>query len=60
MFTKLGPAEEGGVTTAFAEGWNTGDGGYLGRPVSVAELEDGSLLVTDDQNDAIYRISYGK
>lgn len=44
----------------FAEGWNTGDGAYLGRPVDVAELPDGSLLVTDDQNGAIYRIAYRK
>jgi glucose/arabinose dehydrogenase len=58
MFTRLGPDGEGGVTTPFAEGWNTGDGSYLGRPMDVAELADGSLLVTDDQNGAIYRISY--
>ncbi|PPD46151.1 MAG: sorbosone dehydrogenase [Methylocystis sp.] len=58
MFTRLGPNGEGGVTTPFAEGWNTGQGGYLGRPVDVAELADGSLLVTDDQNGAIYRIFY--
>lgn len=42
----------------FAEGWNPGGGAYLGRPVDVAELADGSLLVTDDQNGVIYRISY--
>lgn len=58
MFTKLRPDGQGGVTTPFAEGWNTGQGGYLGRPVDVAELADGSLLVTDDQNGAIYRIAY--
>jgi len=58
MFTKLGPDGDSGVSTPFAEGWNTGRGGYLGRPVDVAELADGSLLVTDDQNGAIYRIAY--
>jgi glucose/arabinose dehydrogenase len=58
MFTKLGPNGEGGVTTPFAEGWNTGRGGYLGRPADVAELADGSLLVSDDQNGTIYRICY--
>lgn len=31
-----------------------------GRPVAFAELEDGSLLVSDDFADAIYRISYNK
>ncbi len=48
------------TSTPFAEGWNVGGGSYLGRPVDVAELADGSLLVTDDQNGAIYRISYRK
>jgi glucose/arabinose dehydrogenase len=32
---------------------------YLGRPVDVLVLKDGSLLVSDDHNGAIYRISYG-
>ena len=58
MFTRLGANGEGGVTTPFAEGWNPGTGGYTGRPAGVAELADGSLLVTDDQNGAIYRIAY--
>jgi glucose/arabinose dehydrogenase len=58
MFTKLGPNGDGGATTPFAEGWNPGTGAYLGRPAGLAELADGSLLVTDDQNDAIYRITY--
>ncbi|MGD9656034.1 MAG: sorbosone dehydrogenase family protein [Methylocystis sp.] len=48
------------VSAPFAEGWNVGTGSYLGRPVDVAELADGSLLVTDDQNGAIYRITYQK
>ena len=34
------------------------DGEYLGRPVDVAQLPDGSLLVSDDLAGAIYRISY--
>lgn len=56
MFTAAGTT----ASTPFAEGWNTGSGSYLGRPVDVAELSDGSLLVTDDQNGAIYRITYQK
>ncbi len=32
--------------------------GYLGRPVDVLVLKDGSILVSDDHNGAIYRISY--
>jgi glucose/arabinose dehydrogenase len=32
--------------------------GYLGRPVDVMVMKDGSLLVSDDHNGAIYRITY--
>ena len=32
---------------------------YLGRPVDVAMMRDGSLLVSDDWNGAIYRVTYG-
>jgi glucose/arabinose dehydrogenase len=43
----------------FAEGWlNNDTGEYSGRPVDVAMLKDGSLLVSDDFAGAIYRISY--
>jgi glucose/arabinose dehydrogenase len=41
----------------FAEGWND-NGYYLGRPVDVAQLPDGSLLVSDDLVGALYRIWY--
>jgi glucose/arabinose dehydrogenase len=30
---------------------------FLGRPVDVLQMRDGSLLVSDEQNGAIYRIS---
>ncbi len=33
---------------------------YLGRPVDVQPLKDGSLLVSDDWNGAVYRITYHK
>jgi glucose/arabinose dehydrogenase len=36
------------------------DNAYLGRPVDVLVLKDGSLLVSDDHAGAIYRISYKK
>jgi glucose/arabinose dehydrogenase len=32
---------------------------YIGRPVDVQPLKDGSLLVSDDYDGAIYRITYG-
>ena len=37
---------------------NKKTGTYKGRPVDVAILKDGSLLVSDDYAGAIYRISY--
>ncbi|MBR1156246.1 sorbosone dehydrogenase family protein [Bradyrhizobium sp. JYMT SZCCT0428] len=46
-----------GKSEAFAEGWNE-NGYYLGRPVDVAQLADGSLLVSDDLVGALYRIWY--
>ena len=46
-----------GKSEPFAEGWND-NGYYLGRPVDVAELHDGSLLVSDDLVGALYRIWY--
>jgi glucose/arabinose dehydrogenase len=33
---------------------------YLGRPTDVQQMPDGSLLVSDEQNGAIYRITYTK
>jgi glucose/arabinose dehydrogenase len=36
------------------------DNNYVGRPVDVQQMADGSLLVSDDWNGAVYRISYGK
>jgi glucose/arabinose dehydrogenase len=41
----------------FAEGWLQGLVAW-GRPVDVLEMPDGALLVSDDKNNAIYRISY--
>lgn len=41
----------------FAEGWLQGED-VTGRPVDVQQAPDGALLVSDDKNGAIYRISY--
>jgi glucose/arabinose dehydrogenase len=35
------------------------DNRYLGRPVDMEWLKDGSMLLSDDFNGAVYRISYG-
>ncbi len=59
MVTYLKPDGSADRMEAFAEGWlNDETGEYSGRPVDVAELADGSLLVSDDFAGAIYRISY--
>ena len=46
-----------GKSEPFAEGWND-NGYYLGRPVDIAQLHDGSVLVSDDLVGALYRIWY--
>jgi glucose/arabinose dehydrogenase len=61
MFTALKPDGSAGETTVFAEGWLDNETNeYSGRPVDIAQLPDGSLLVSDDFAGAIYRISYGR
>lgn len=59
MFTPVdAEGNVSGETVPFAEGWLDENGEYLGRPVDVAQLRDGSLLVSDDLAGAIYRIAY--
>jgi glucose/arabinose dehydrogenase len=43
----------------FLTGFVTADGQVWGRPVGVAFATDGSLLVTDDGSNSIWRVSYG-
>ncbi len=58
MFTPLRADGTAGKTEVFAEGWLTPTNEFLGRPVDLATLADGSLLVSDDYAGAIYRIHY--
>jgi len=53
--------DDGNAVSAepFATGWLE-EGSAIGRPVDIAELPDGSLIVTDDFANVIYRISYDK
>ena len=52
------PQSDGTATTEiFADGWLTGNSAW-GRPVALLELPDGSLLLSDDTADMIYRITY--
>jgi glucose/arabinose dehydrogenase len=48
-----------GQSEVFAEGWLDATGIYKGRPVDVAPMKDGSLLISDDFAGAIYRVTYG-
>jgi len=58
VFTAVNSDGSVGATEVFAEGWLTPNSEYMGRPVDVQQLHDGSLLVSDDHAGAIYRISY--
>jgi glucose/arabinose dehydrogenase len=58
VYTPVNADGSVGATEVFAEGWLTANGEYMGRPVDVQQLQDGSLLVSDDYAGAIYRISY--
>ncbi|MBM2575967.1 PQQ-dependent sugar dehydrogenase [Jannaschia sp. Os4] len=60
MFTRIDP-ETGDAVGAevFADGWlDEATGEYRGRPMDVAFLRDGSMLVSDDFAGAIWRIAY--
>jgi glucose/arabinose dehydrogenase len=58
MYTSLKADGTADKTEVFADGWLTPNKEYLGRPVDLATLPDGSLLVSDDYAGAIYRVSY--
>ena len=44
-------------TEPFIEGFKVGESAW-GRPVDVENVPDGSLLISDDEAGAIYRVSY--
>lgn len=43
----------------FIDGWLNNDEAW-GRPTDVLQMPDGSLLISDDYNGVIYRVSYGE
>ena len=48
-----------GASEVFADGFLDPDTGlYRGRPVDVAVMKDGSMLISDDFAGAIYRVTY--
>ena len=59
MFTALDENGDAVGAEVFADGWlNEDTGEYRGRPMDVAFLPDGSMLVSDDFAGAIWRIAY--
>lgn len=59
----LVPVHDGKATGEYEDfltGFVTPDGKVWGRPVGVAVAQDGSLMVTDDGSNSIWRVSYEK
>ncbi|GAP35712.1 PQQ-dependent sugar dehydrogenase [Piscinibacter sakaiensis] len=59
LFTSLKADGTADKTEVFASGWlDESTGLFRGRPVDVAPMKDGSLLISDDFAGAIYRVTY--
>ncbi|WP_421905986.1 PQQ-dependent sugar dehydrogenase [Mameliella sp.] len=59
MFTRLDENGDAVSAEIFADGWlDEETGEYRGRPMDIAFLKDGSMLVSDDFAGAIWRIAY--
>ncbi len=52
--------EEGEATSyqPFIKGWLQGEEDVRGRPVAFLQLNDGSVLISDDHTGTIYRVTY--
>ena len=59
---RASPDGKGAKMTTFMSGFNESADSYKfwGRPAYIAQMRDGSLLVSDEQVGAIYRITYQK
>jgi glucose/arabinose dehydrogenase len=59
---RVGADGKGAKMTTFMSGFNESADSYKfwGRPAYIHQMRDGSLLVSDEQVGAIYRISYQK
>jgi glucose/arabinose dehydrogenase len=58
-FISINAATNTPVYASFAAGFLDTHNAPCGSPVDVEVFTDGSLLVSDDQNGAIYKITYG-
>ncbi|MBO6522408.1 MAG: sorbosone dehydrogenase family protein [Balneolaceae bacterium] len=52
--------DEGNPTSykPFITGWLQSEEDIRGRPVSIVQLQDGSILISDDHSGKIYRVTY--
>ena len=57
-FVPLAGPDKAGKPEVFADGFLDDNGIYRGRPVDVAVMKDGSLLISDDFAGALYRVTY--
>jgi glucose/arabinose dehydrogenase len=57
-FVPLEGPDKAGKTEVFADNFRDDNNVYSGRPVDVAVMKDGSLLISDDFAGAIYRVTY--
>jgi glucose/arabinose dehydrogenase len=57
-FVPLEGPDKAGRTEIFADNFRDENNTYTGRPVDVAVMKDGSLLISDDFAGAIYRVTY--
>jgi len=60
VFVPLKSGKATGEYRDFLTGFVTEKGEVWGRPVGVAAATDGSLMVTDDGSNSIWRVTYGK
>ena len=57
VFVPFTDGKPSGLPEDILSGFVNGDGKALGRPVDVAPAHDGSLLVTDDVGNTVWRVS---
>ena len=58
---KLEAGGKSAKVTPFMTGFlNVQENKFWGRPAYVLQMPDGALLVSDEQNGAIFRVSYRK
>ena len=58
---KIDPDGKNPKVTPFMTGFmDAQENKFWGRPAYVLQMPDGALLVSDEQNGAIYRVSYRK